>query len=138
MRQHVDKRQTRADVVCLRLGIAAEIYLVENDDRHGTRFTHDGQITFDAARVQIFGKRGHEKNRVHVGRDDLFFDGPAGRLPGIVLMRSRRSVINARSAPVGAVMHTQSPTAGKSAAVRVAWRNLPLTSAHPSKSPATL
>ena len=149
-RQDVDKRQARANLGRLRFWICAEVCLVEHDDGNGARVAHDGEIALETARIQIFGERGDEEDRVDVGGHHLLFDGAAGGLAGDraaaleaarddarAPARLRAATLIASARQACAVTHTQSPTAGKSAVARASCRNFPLTSAHPSKSPAT-
>ena len=58
--------------------ILGQIRLVEHDDRHRARLPHQRQISFDPARAQVLCQRGHEKDRIDVGGDDLFVHRPAG------------------------------------------------------------
>jgi hypothetical protein len=75
-RHHVDVRQALPECRRFSLGIIAQVGLVEDDHRRGSRIPHHREVSFEAARVQILRERGHEEDDVHVGRDDLFVNGP--------------------------------------------------------------
>src|SRR5918996_1652898 len=72
-RDRLHPRRRAGDVV-------GQVALVEDDDRVGAAVPAGGQVTLEAAHVEVGAERAHEEDDVHVGGHDLLAR-PAGRLP---------------------------------------------------------
>ena len=59
-----------------------EIHLGQHDHRGRPALMGDGQESLDAAQVEVGVRGGGDKDKVHVGRDDLRGGFAARRLPG--------------------------------------------------------
>ena len=73
----VDAEGDLLDFVEAGCGVVAEVGFIQQDDRLRAALPDDGEVAFDAARIQFEIERGDHEDGVDIGRDDLLLQGAA-------------------------------------------------------------
>jgi hypothetical protein len=110
---HGHTRRDGLDFGEKRSGLLGEVGLVEGDDGLRAALPDCGEVTLDAAQVQLAVQGGDEEDEVDVGGEQLLAGAFAGFLTG-ELGSSLEQLDTARSSPGSGRASTQSPVAGRS------------------------
>ena len=78
--RHADR--DRLDLGQLGHSVVGEIDLVRHDHRDRAAVPRGGEVPLEPARVEVAAERGHQEDRVDVGRHHLRDGSPPGFLPG--------------------------------------------------------
>ena len=111
--------------VC-RVRVGGEVGLCQHDHRNGSRIPCHRQFAFETAKVGFLDDRVDDEHDVDVGDQHLHVGGPSrDRARVMALARSSTASISGASTPLDTRTATQSPTAGRSAALLADFASRP-------------